>query len=66
MLKDVRCPTCRRLTPWDGNPHRPFCSARCKLQDLGNWASEHYVIPGPPAAGAAEPGDADDDDTEPH
>jgi len=65
MLKNVRCPTCRRLTPWNGNPYRPFCSERCKLQDLGNWASERYVVPGPPAEAAPKQRDADDDDTEP-
>ncbi len=42
----IRCPTCRRATPWAGNPLRPFCSERCKLTDLGNWASERYGIPG--------------------
>ncbi|HVO25772.1 MAG TPA: DNA gyrase inhibitor YacG [Candidatus Margulisiibacteriota bacterium] len=66
MLKDVRCPTCRRLTPWDGNPFRPFCCERCKLRDLGNWASGRYVIPGRPADAAPEEDAADDDDTEPH
>jgi len=40
----VRCPQCRRETPWVGNPHRPFCSERCKLIDLGAWASEEYAI----------------------
>jgi len=25
----------------------PFCSERCKLIDLGNWASEKYVISSP-------------------
>jgi len=25
----------------------PFCSDRCRAIDLGNWASEKYVIPGP-------------------
>jgi len=24
----------------------PFCSDRCRLLDLGNWASDKYVIPG--------------------
>jgi endogenous inhibitor of DNA gyrase (YacG/DUF329 family) len=42
----ARCPTCRQLARWSGNPHRPFCSERCKLRDLGNWASERYRIPG--------------------
>jgi hypothetical protein len=26
----------------------PFCSDRCRLIDLGNWASGKYVIPGDP------------------
>jgi endogenous inhibitor of DNA gyrase (YacG/DUF329 family) len=25
---------------------RPFCSERCKLMDLGAWASERHAIPG--------------------
>ena len=30
----------------------PFCSARCKGVDLGNWVNEEYRIPGAPAPGA--------------
>lgn len=31
---------------WDTrNAWRPFCSERCKLIDLGQWASESYRIP---------------------
>jgi endogenous inhibitor of DNA gyrase (YacG/DUF329 family) len=30
------------------NPYRPFCSERCKLMDLGAWASDQYAIPGTP------------------
>jgi hypothetical protein len=26
---------------------RPFCSERCKLLDLANWADGRYAIPGP-------------------
>jgi endogenous inhibitor of DNA gyrase (YacG/DUF329 family) len=25
---------------------RPFCSERCKLIDLGAWASGRYAVPG--------------------
>jgi len=25
-------------------PYRPFCSARCKLVDLGRWLNEEYRI----------------------
>jgi uncharacterized protein len=42
----VKCPTCRKETPWENNPHRPFCSDRCRLIDLGAWAQERYRIPG--------------------
>jgi endogenous inhibitor of DNA gyrase (YacG/DUF329 family) len=26
-------------------PHFPFCSARCKLIDLGRWLGEEYRLP---------------------
>jgi uncharacterized protein len=42
----VKCPTCRKETPWEDNPHRPFCSDRCKMIDLGAWVEERYRIPG--------------------
>ncbi len=29
-------------------PQRPFCSRRCQLIDLGEWASEGHAIPGEP------------------
>ncbi|HKQ25445.1 MAG TPA: DNA gyrase inhibitor YacG [Burkholderiales bacterium] len=42
----VNCPRCGRAAPWnEANPYRPFCSERCKLIDLGQWASEGYRIP---------------------
>lgn len=45
----VRCPHCKKLVPFDkSNPFRPFCSERCKLIDLGEWASDENVIPGQP------------------
>ena len=46
MPTTVRCPTCRQGVSWEGNPSRPFCSERCRLLDLGNWASGRYRIPG--------------------
>ena len=59
MPPRVKCPTCRRETDWDNNPHRPFCSDRCQLIDLGGWAEERYRIPGQKFD--LEP-DVDDDD----
>jgi endogenous inhibitor of DNA gyrase (YacG/DUF329 family) len=41
----VRCPRCRKETEYYDNPFRPFCSERCKLIDLGAWASEKHRIP---------------------
>jgi endogenous inhibitor of DNA gyrase (YacG/DUF329 family) len=42
----LKCPICRKpVDPKD--PFMPFCSERCKLIDLGNWASEKYVISTP-------------------
>jgi endogenous inhibitor of DNA gyrase (YacG/DUF329 family) len=40
------CPSCHRPTRWTGNPHRPFCSQRCRIADLGAWAAERYRVPG--------------------
>ncbi len=43
----VPCPGCRRPTAYaPANRWRPFCSERCKVGDLGGWASDAYVIPG--------------------
>ncbi|MBU2515490.1 DNA gyrase inhibitor YacG [bacterium] len=42
----IKCPTCKKQTEWHNNPHRPFCSERCRLVDLGRWADESYSIEG--------------------
>lgn len=42
----LRCPTCRTLVLRE-NGYFPFCSDRCKLIDLGKWASGGYVISTP-------------------
>ena len=39
-----RCPICKTLTDSRTNADFPFCSERCRLIDLGNWASEKYVV----------------------
>jgi uncharacterized protein len=43
----MRCPICGKEVQLE-DPFMPFCSDRCRILDLGNWASEKYVIPGPP------------------
>jgi uncharacterized protein len=42
-----RCPICKKPTDSDAHAEFPFCSERCKLLDLGAWASEKYVISEP-------------------
>jgi uncharacterized protein len=50
------CPICGRSVVWEESPDRPFCSERCRLIDLGHWASEDYVVPGDPLPVDDEPG----------
>ncbi|WP_417596661.1 DNA gyrase inhibitor YacG [Oceanospirillum sp.] len=43
----VKCPTCKTDVVWsEASTHRPFCSDRCRLIDLGEWASENHKIAG--------------------
>lgn len=46
MAATVRCPICKQEVPFD-SPEMPFCSERCRVLDLGNWASEKYVVSRP-------------------
>jgi endogenous inhibitor of DNA gyrase (YacG/DUF329 family) len=38
------CPICRKPTDSETEADFPFCSERCRLQDLGNWSSEKYRV----------------------
>lgn len=40
----IKCPICKKEVAI-GAPDFPFCSERCRMIDLGNWASEEYKIP---------------------
>jgi len=42
-----RCPICKNPTDSDTHAEFPFCSERCRERDLGNWASEKYVVSEP-------------------
>lgn len=55
----VACPACGKASLYaPSNPFRPFCSERCRTNDLGAWASEAYSIPAePPEDEPAAPGD---------
>jgi endogenous inhibitor of DNA gyrase (YacG/DUF329 family) len=47
MTKVVKCPTCGKTVTWEAaSKWRPFCSERCRLIDLGEWASESHRIQG--------------------
>ena len=59
MAAKLRCPICKKEVAFD-DPNMPFCSDRCRAIDLGNWASEKYVIPG------LERAEKQDDEDEPN
>jgi endogenous inhibitor of DNA gyrase (YacG/DUF329 family) len=44
--KALFCPTCRKVVPAAGEDF-PFCSDRCRILDLGKWASGDYKISSP-------------------
>lgn len=42
----LRCPTCKKIVLATDRDF-PFCSERCRIIDLGKWASGAYVISAP-------------------
>ena len=65
----MKCPICGSSVEIS-NPEMPFCSERCRTIDLGNWATEKYVISSPIEstidgdAIASPQNDVEDDDAE--
>jgi endogenous inhibitor of DNA gyrase (YacG/DUF329 family) len=60
--RTVACPACGKPAVFaESNRWRPFCGERCRLTDLGAWASESYRIPAKPGEDEA-PGAAEDPD----
>jgi uncharacterized protein len=55
MSEPQRCVFCR-TRPVDP-AWRPFCSERCKLQDLARWADGSYHVPGDVVPEPDEPDD---------
>ena len=48
MSNELPCPLCKKAADINKkNTFRPFCSERCKLIDLGEWANEEKVIQRP-------------------
>lgn len=58
----MNCPICKKEVSLD-DPLMPFCSERCRIIDLGNWASGKYVIPEPITPDMDE---ADSEDEQPN
>ena len=45
MTLKVPCPQCQTTVVWQASSEfRPFCSKRCQLIDLGEWAEESHKI----------------------
>ena len=42
----LKCPICKKAVT-SKDAEFPFCSDRCRLIDLGKWASGAYVISSP-------------------
>ena len=51
---EVRCPGCGATGRWFAGKHGPFCSARCRWVDLGNWFGEAHRISRPLCPGDFE------------
>jgi uncharacterized protein len=67
-IRSLRCPSCKKIV-LRSDEEFPFCSERCRLIDLGKWASGAYVIStpiqDPEAFGAAEKDFKEPDDYDP-
>jgi len=57
----MNCPICKKEVAL-GDAEFPFCSARCRTIDLGNWASGKYVVSTPLPPGGPDVDESDDDD----
>ena len=55
----MNCPICKK-TVAPGDADFPFCSERCRIIDLGNWATDKYVIPGAPLPNQPEDQETDE------
>lgn len=72
-MPTLRCPSCRTLVTKE-DEFFPFCSDRCRLIDLGKWASGAYRISSPildpevmeDVANQRLRGEDEDDERKPH
>ena len=56
------CPICRKPTDSEKDADFPFCSERCRLIDLGNWASEKYKVSSPAMMDESESDETDENE----
>lgn len=47
MAMKHHCPICKNPTDSEKDADFPFCGNRCRQKDLGNWATEKYVVSEP-------------------
>ena len=58
----VACPQCNTPVEWTPlSLFRPFCSERCKLIDLGAWASGAYRVAAVEPPDDFDPANLDDE-----
>jgi endogenous inhibitor of DNA gyrase (YacG/DUF329 family) len=63
--KQIKCPQCGRLTFYSPeNKYRPFCSERCRLIDLGQWADGSYKLASEDALSESDLADLGEDDSD--
>ena len=56
----IQCPVCKKeVAPTSAE--FPFCSERCRIIDLGNWAAEKYRIPSDPRSDPVHDGASEND-----
>jgi hypothetical protein len=56
IARKVKCPYCGQEALFSAdNIFRPFCSERCRLLDLGQWADENFRIPTADGASVQDP-----------
>jgi endogenous inhibitor of DNA gyrase (YacG/DUF329 family) len=47
IIRIVPCPKCRKPAEYSQkNLFRPFCSRRCKSEDIIAWTTGDYIVPG--------------------
>jgi len=62
-----KCPICGKafeVEKLGDLPSFPFCTARCRLVDLGRWIDGAYAIPGPNQPEPTQVPQAEEDEDE--